>query len=129
MFDEDYATSPSMEYDHYKFTGFTNSFVKFNYTGRGEWYLGMYGPSGDKSTFATIVGPDYPMGTHMWKIESLSSTRMVEMNFNACLEESEYNCADGACIPIESRRVTVFQAMMIIYMAEKMNQHMSYLQM
>lgn len=104
MFDEEYSTSPSLDHEHYRFTGYTNSFIKYNYTGRKEWYIGIYG---DNSTYAIVVGPDYPMGTHLWKILSPSSTRMVEMNFNACLEESEYNCHDGACIPIESRRVTI----------------------
>ena len=107
-FDDDYSTSPSLEYDHYKFTGFTNSFIRFNYTGREEWYIGMYG---DKSTHAFIVGHDYPMGTHMWEIVSPSSTKWVQMNLNACLKESEYNCADGACIPIESRKVKCLASM------------------
>ena len=105
MFDTKFATSPSLNYEHYKFAGYTNSFVKYNYTGRKEWYLGIYG---DNSTYAIIVGPDYPMGTHNWKVVTPSSTRMLEMNFNACLDKNEFNCADGACIPIESRRVAIF---------------------
>ena len=106
-FDEGYSLSPKLEYDHYKFTGYTNSFIKFNYTGRGEWYIGMYGPYGDKSTYAFIdKGQDYPMGTHMWEIVSPSSTRWFQMNLNSC-NESEYNCADGSCIPIDSRKVTL----------------------
>ena len=110
-FDEGYSLSPKLEYDHYKFTGYTNSFIKFNYTGRGEWYIGMYGPYGDQSTYAFIdKGQDYPMGTHMWEIVSPSSTRWFQMNLNAC-KESEYNCADGACIPIESRKVSLHAIM------------------
>ena len=70
--------------------------------------MGMYG---DKSTHAFIVGHDYPMGTHMWEIVSPSSTKWVQMNLNACLKESEYNCADGACIPIESRKVKCLASM------------------
>ena len=32
---------------------------------------------------------------------------MVEMDLNACQEDSEYNCADGACIPIDNREVKI----------------------
>ena len=99
--------SPSLDHDHYKFTGYTNSFVKFNYTGNEEWSIRFYGEYGDNSTYATIVGPDYPIGTLMWKIVSPSSNRTVEMDFNACQEDSEYNCADGACIPIDKREVEI----------------------
>ena len=107
MLDVDYYMSPSLDHDHYKFTGYTNSFLKFNYTGREEWSIRFYGEYGDNSTYATKTGTDYPIGTHMWKVVSPTSTRMVEMDFNACQEESEYNCADGDCIPIDSRIVTI----------------------
>ena len=110
IFDEEYSTSPSLKHEHYKFSGYTNSFVK--YTARKEWYIGIYG---DNTTYATTDGTDYPMGTHMWKIVSPSSTRMVEMNFNACLDKNEYNCADGACIPIESRRVALAMLLLDYY--------------
>ena len=86
--------------DHYKFEGYTKSYLQYNKT-RKEWYLGVYGEK--DSTWATTNATDYPMGTQLWNIVSPELSGSIEMNLNACSDESEYNCDDGACIFIDSR--------------------------
>ena len=88
--------------DQYKFEGYTNSYLRYNKTGK-EWYLGVYGS--EDLVWATTNTTEYPMGTHLWKIESPAFSGSTEMNLNSCSDQSEYNCADGACITIDSRKV------------------------
>ena len=87
--------------DHYKFEGYTKSYLQYNKT-RKEWYLGVYGEK--DSTWATTNATDYPMGTQLWNSVSPALSGTIEMNLNACSDESENNCDDGACIIIDSRK-------------------------
>ena len=88
--------------EQYQFSGYTNSYLRYNETGN-EWVLGIYGR--EQSTWATTTGREYPIGTQKWRIESPGVSGMRELNLNACSDESEYNCADGSCIDIDSRQV------------------------
>lgn len=87
--------------DRFKFNGYTNSFMNFNKTGN-IWYLGIYGKT--NTIWATTNGTEYPIGTHQWKIVSPSFNGIVELNLNACNDNTEFNCIDGGCIGIESRQ-------------------------
>ena len=86
---------------HYKFNGYTNSYLHYNKTG-DHWRLGIYGKT--DTTWAITNGTEYPIGTHEWRIVSPSFNGTVELNLNACKDSTEYNCNDGGCIPIESRK-------------------------
>ena len=102
-FDEEYSMNTAVFHDdQYKFEGYTNSYLKYNKTGK-EWYLGVYGKK--DSIWATTNATDYPMGTQLWKVVSPALRGSIEMNLNACSDKSEYNCDDGACITIDSRKV------------------------
>ena len=85
----------------YQFSGYTNSYLRYNETQK-EWVLGIYGR--ESSTWATTSGREYPIGTQTWKIETPGFSGWKELNLNACSDQSEYNCADGSCIDIESRK-------------------------
>ena len=97
--------------DQYKFEGYTNSYLKYNKSGE-EWYLGVYGK--EDSIWATTNATDYPMGTRLWKIVSPTFSGSIDMNLNACSDESEYNCDDGGCISIGSRDVIIEKFMYLI---------------
>ena len=102
-FDEEYSMNTAEFYgEQYKFEGYTNSHLKYNKIEK-VWHLGVYGKK--DLIWATTNATDYPMGTQLWKIVSPTFSGSIEMNLNACSDESEYNCDNGACITIESRKV------------------------
>ena len=100
-FDKEFSLNTEIHDENYKFEGYTNSYLKYNKT-RKKWFLGVYGEQ--DSIWATTNATDYPIGTQLWKIVSPVLSGSIEMNLNACFDESEYNCDDGACITIDSRK-------------------------
>ena len=99
-FDEEYAMNTEFHDDQYTFEGYTNSYLQYNKTGH-KWYLGVYGQN--NSVWATTDVQDYPMGRQIWRVVSPTWSGSIEMNLNACSDESEYNCDNGACIMFDSR--------------------------
>ncbi len=68
-----------------------------------EWRMELYS---DPSVVATTSGPEYPFGTHTWRVVNESCYDQeeleVQLNINAC-QDTEYNCVDGFCIDISQR--------------------------
>ena len=104
-FDKEYSMNTNLHGGQYQFSGYTNSFLRYNELHQ-EWVLGIYGR--ESSTRATTSGKEYPIGTQTWRIETPGFNESRELSLNSCSDQQEYNCADGSCIDIGSRKVAFF---------------------
>ena len=61
----------------------------------------------DPDVYATteIRPVDYPLGSHLWDINSENFNGKLELNLNSCDDFESFSCNDGACILIEERCV------------------------
>ncbi len=108
-FDRKYSWTRDIVGDFYAFSGYKASRLEFD-RDAGQWRIGLYyGDGDDGETSATVDATDYPFGARRWTVRNdpcfgaRGSTEVeVELNLNAC-NESEYNCADGQCVPIHQR--------------------------
>jgi hypothetical protein len=102
-FDSRYSWTRKMVDARHSFRGYVGTMLQYN-SSSNEWTLRPH--QGDGNTVATTVGPEYPFGNHVWKVQgdpcygdNVSSTTL---NINAC-NNVEFNCNDGNCISIEER--------------------------
>ena len=59
----------------------------------------------DPSIYATteILPIEYPLGSHLWNVETPIFKGTLELNLNSCDDFDSFSCNDGACIEIEER--------------------------
>ena len=59
----------------------------------------------DPTVYGTtkITPVDYPLGSHIWKLETPNFKGDQELNLNSCDDFESYSCSDGACITIQER--------------------------
>ncbi len=87
----------------YTLRGHTDAVIEFN-PEQHLWQIVLYSTN---ETYATANVTDYPFGRQQWVIHKDSpcftqGEALHVLNLNAC-NESEFNCADGQCIPMEER--------------------------
>ncbi len=68
--------------------------------------------TGSTQEFAITNSSDYPMGTAEWQLTLANGvTQAVALNFNACDDETQYNCDNGKCISMVVRLVIILNRM------------------
>ena len=89
---------------YYSFDGYTGTKIYWD-TALGKWKMVR---QGDKSQFATCEANDYPLGTHVWKLNNRRAYKdggSMTLNLNGCYDDWHFNCYDGSCIDITARWV------------------------
>ena len=86
---------------HYSFDGYTGSRI-FLDNNTQLWRLELLS---DPSIHATtkLKPVDYPLGNHIWVVETPGFKGKVNLNLNSCDDFSSFSCLDGGCITIEER--------------------------
>ena len=86
---------------HYSFDGYTTTRVQYDNVSQ-LWRMEMLS---DPSIYATteIIPIEYPLGSHLWKVNTPIFKGILELNLNSCDDFDSFSCSDGACITIEER--------------------------
>ena len=103
LFDKYYAmNTDNILNGHYTLDGFTSTVITYDKVNE-EWRMELQSES--TTYFATTGKNDdeYPFGIKTWNISSSLFSGTKELSLNGCDDNTEFNCGDGSCLPIENR--------------------------
>ncbi len=103
LFDTRYSWTRETRSDFYMFSGYTDAVIEFS-KASSSWQIKLYSTN---ETFAVANATmDYPFGSHVWTLHNDpcfgGGTVVKTLNLNSC-KDSEFNCADGQCVPMDDR--------------------------
>ncbi len=100
--DTKYSWTRESAHGFYSLNGYKDAVLSKDIE-ENNWKIALYTTN---ETFAIANTTDYPFGFQQWTINNDPCFGQGEvttiLGLNACLA-SDFNCADGQCIPMESR--------------------------
>ncbi len=104
LFDTKYSWTRDTAGDFYVFSGYKNAVLRYH-PEESLWRIDLHSTD---DTYAVANTTDYPLGQKEWTVHNdacfgdRTETVVTVLNLNSC-NESEFNCADGQCVPMEGR--------------------------